>query len=320
APGPRLGNSQPTPAAAVDTGPVCRRRAAFSRPEPVSVDEAGAAGAASEPDASARPEALERYVRQRDLERQPKYRLAAASAALWFYRELAAQVAAQVAADLRTEETDRARGIAGSLPSRKAELLEQLRHLDEIVAAARAEIADSGRAPLACEHPLVQKAALCTGYRVLRTLPEGSSAEAVDRLCSSDEQRALVDLVHLDDGAKYSERAPRAMVYLAYDLDHAYVVARSVEVCLGSSRYLPYVEEKLDEAPVIQRARADTLRYALQDASAELTEAGLEQLRCDDPEVQRVIRCVVRAGVIGREGPRCQAPELRALLARVRRG
>ncbi|GEJ59088.1 hypothetical protein AMYX_38290 [Anaeromyxobacter diazotrophicus] len=285
-------------------------RTARHRPEPVHVDGAGTAPAAGD---STTPEAVERYLAQRSLQRQPKYRLAAASTALWLFRELRAQLAA----DLRTEDLDRRRGMAG--PSRRAELLEELQHVDEAAAAVRTEIADSGRAPLGCEDPLVQKAALCAGYRQLGAIPAGSPAEAIDRFCSSDELRALAGLVRLGDRVPHWEVAPRALVRLAYELDRAYLVARSAEACLAS-RHLAYVEEKLSEAPLPQRAAADAFLYAIRDSRAELAQSGLEPLRCDAPEVQGVIRCVVNARVLGPLDPRCHAPELKVLLARVRRG
>lgn len=110
------------------------------------------------------------------------------------------------------------------------------------------------------------------------------------------------------------------LVDLAYHLDHPYVVARSAETCLGSARYRSFVEGRLREAPRTERPRGDTLLRALQDSREELAQAGLEPLRCDEPEVQAVVRCVVQAGVTGPVGPHCHAPELRAALVRLHRG
>lgn len=294
-------------------------RTRYHRPEPVQVP--GLARPAPDPDAdasdpsTASPAHLKEYLAEHDLALEPRIRRVAVSTALWFVRELRAEVAD----DLRTEARDRARGLTGGLPSRAPELTEQLRHLDALVEAARAAVAETGRPALACDDPQVQKAALCKAYQTLRVAPEGSAVEAVDRVCASVEQRAVAGLVRLDDRARWYERAPHALVRLAYDLDRQHLLVRSTELCLGSARYRPYVEEKLEEAPPAEQARAEALLDASNEAGAELGDAGLEPLRCDEPEVQAALGCLVRASVLGPVGPGCQEPRVRALVARVRR-
>jgi hypothetical protein len=257
-------------------------------------------------------EALAHFVVQGALQDDPKYQIAGASTAICFFSELRKQVQDEI----KTEKRYAAEGAGIINMDKMYELQRELRYIDEAVATTRTDLADRGAKPLACPALLVQKAALCVGWRVMNTFPRGSSPDAVEHFCMSDEMRAMVELVDLGEKAPYWNGANQAIINLSYELDRAHLVARSAEVCIGE-KYAPLLDSKLKKAKPADREIAERFIRMLDDARRELEQGGLQALSCDDPLVRQLIACVMEKGDDVGVKPGCRSPELKAAMGRL---
>jgi hypothetical protein len=258
-------------------------------------------------------EAVAHLLVQRALQDVPKYQVAAASTAICFFAELRKQVLEEI----KTEKRYAAEG-AGIIDVKKMyDLQRELRYVDDAVATIRSGLIDQDAKAVACDAPLVQKAALCVGHRVMNTFPQGSSPESVERFCTSDEMVALADLVQLGDIAPYWNGANQAIINVSYELDRAHLVARSAEVCVGA-KYAPLID-KLKNAKPVDRKTAERILRMLNDGRVELEQAGLKPLACDEPIVRNLVTCIVdKRDDVGVK-PGCRSPELKAAMERLGR-
>jgi hypothetical protein len=257
-------------------------------------------------------EALAHFMVQGALQDAPKYQIAGASTAICYFSELRKQIRDEI----KTEKRYAAEG-AGIINMEKMyELQRELRYIDEAVATIRSDLTDRGAKPLACPALLVQKGALCVGWRVMNTFPQGNSPDAVEHFCSSDEMRAMVELVNLGEKAPYWSGANQAIINLSYELDRAHLVARSAEVCIGT-KYAPLLDSKLKNAKPADRAIAERFLLMLNNGRRELEQAGLQALACDEPLVRQLITCVMEKGDDVGVKPGCRSPELKDAMGRL---
>jgi hypothetical protein len=221
----------------------------------------------------------------------------------------------QIQEEIKTEKRYAAEG-AGIIDMRKMyDLQRQLKYLDGAVATVRSDLSDKAAKPLDCSAIVVQKAALCVGYDVIRTFPNGTSPEAVERFCGSDEMQALSGLVDLGESAPYWDGAKQAIIDVSYELDRAHLVARSAEVCLVSkSAAIP--EANLKSLPTAKRKAMDQARQVLAGSLDELKQAGLEPLDCTEPVVKQILACVEKGDDTGVK-PGCRSPELKEAMTRL---